>query len=137
MDKKEQQEILRIATEYFRKETGGDEKKAQRLLQGLAALVQRDGVNMVHIENTLFLVIVKGKGIVEVHTLAIDESSATLAKNFVSLTKYLKNIGVKVAYTYSDDPRYAVVAKRTKLDFQEKKITAQDGKTYTAYYLEL
>lgn len=137
MDKKEQGEILRIATEYFRKEAGGDEKKAQRLLQGLAALVQRDGVNMVHIENTLFLVIVKGKGIVEVHTLAIDESSATLAKNFVSLTKYLKNIGVKVAYTYSDDPRYAVVAKRTKLDFQEKKITAQDGKTYTAYYLEL
>jgi len=137
MEKKEQGEILRIATEYFRKEAGGDEKEAQRLLQGLAALVQRDGVNMVHIENTLFLVIVKGKGIVEVHTLAIDESSATLAKNFVSLTKYLKNIGVKVAYTYSDDPRYAVVAKRTKLDFQEKKITAQDGKTYTAYYLEL
>jgi len=137
VDKKEQGEILRIATEYFRKEAGGDKKEAQRLLQGLAALVQRDGVNMVHIENTLFLVIVKGKGIVEVHTLAIDESSATLAKNFVSLTKYLKNIGVKVAYTYSDDPRYAVVAKRTKLDFQEKKITAQDGKTYTAYYLEL
>lgn len=137
MDKGEQQEILRIATEYFRKEAGGDEKETQRLLQGLATLVQRDGVNMVHIENTLFLVIVKGKGIVEVHTLAVDESSATLARNFVSLTKYLKNIGVKVAYTYSDDPRYAVVAKRTRLDFQEKKITAQDGKTYTVYYLEL
>lgn len=137
MDETEQQEILRIATEYFRQEAGGDEEEAQRLLQGLAALVKRDGVNMVHIDNTLFLVIVKGKGIVEVHTLAVGESSATLAKNFVSLTKYLKNIGVKVAYTYSDDPRYAVVAKRTKLDFQTKKITAQDGKTYTAYYLEL
>jgi len=133
----EQQEVMRIATEFCRKQSGGNEEKAQEMLQGLAALVQNEGVRLVHLDNTLFLVMVKGKGLVEIHTMAVDEKSSTLAKAFVKLAAYLKGIGVKVAYTYSDDPRYAVVAKRTRLPFKQKKVEAEDGKTYTAFYLEL
>lgn len=133
----EGQQIMQIATEYFRKEAGGDEQKVQQLLQGLAGLVQQEGIRLVHIGDVLFLVMVKGKGLVEVHTIAATQESSVLAKNFVQLVQYLKSIGVKAAYTYSDDPRYEAIAKRTRLPFEKKPIQAEDGKTYTAFYLEL
>jgi hypothetical protein len=80
---------------------------------------------------------VKGKRMVEVHTMAVDESVSSLAKNFVMLVQYLKGIGVRVAYTYADDNRYEMVAKRSRLPFQKRQVTLpEDGKTYTAYYLE-
>lgn len=134
----EGKEIMRIATEYFRQQTGGNEEETNRMLNGLANLVQKDGIRLVHIGNTLFLVLVKGKRIVEVHTMAVDETSSSLAQNFIALTKYLKGIGVRVAYTYADDARYEMVAKRSRLPFQKRQVTMpEDGKTYTAYYLEL
>lgn len=134
----EGKEIMRIATEYFRQQSGGDEAEANRMLNGLAALVQKDGIRMVHLGKTLFLVVVKGKGLVEIHTMTVDETPSSLAKNFVDLAKYLKNIGVRVAYTYADDTRYEMVAKRSRLPFKKQQVQSpEDGKTYTAYYLEL
>jgi hypothetical protein len=134
----EGKEIMRIATEYFRQQTGGDEAETNRLLNGLANLVKQDGIRLVHLGNTLFLVLVKGKRMVEVHTMAVDESASSMAKNFVMLANYLKGIGVRVAYTYADDDRYEMVAKRSRLPFQKRQITMpEDGKVYTAYYLEL
>lgn len=134
----EGKEIMRIATEYFRQQTGGDEEQTNRMLNGLANLVQKDGIRLVHLGNTLFLVLVKGKRMVEVHTMAVDETPSSLAKNFVALVNYLKGIGVRVAYTYADDDRYEMVAKRSRLPFQKRQVTLpEDGKTYTAYYLEL
>jgi hypothetical protein len=135
--KQEGEEVMRIATQYFLKEAGGDQARANELMTGLANLVKQDGIRLVHLGNTLFLVIVKGKGMVEVHTMSIEESVSSLAKNFTMLVSYLKGIGVKVAYTYTDDRRYEMVAKRTRLPFQKKEVEAEDGKTYTAYYLEL
>lgn len=132
----EGQEILRIVTEYFRQQTDTEED-AQLMLQKLATMVQGEGAKLVHLGKTVFLVIVKGKGLVEVHSMAVDESSSSLAKNFVDLVNYLKAIGVKVAYTYTNEPaKYNLIAKRTKLPFQQKVITGPDGKKYTAYYLE-
>lgn len=134
----EGKEIMRIATEYFRQQTGGDEAETNRLLNGLANLVKQDGIRLVHLGNTLFLVLVKGKRMVEVHTMAVDESASSMAKNFVMLANYLKGIGVRVAYTYADDDRYEMVAKRSRLPFQKRQITMpENGKVYTAYYLEL
>jgi hypothetical protein len=133
----EGKEIMRIATEYFREQTNGNEEETNRMLNGLAALVQKDGIRLVHLGNTLFLVMVKGKRMVEVHTMAVDESVSSLAKNFVMLVNYLKGIGVRVAYTYADDDRYEMVAKRSRLPFQKRQVTLpEDGKVYTAYYLE-
>ena len=134
----EGKEIMRIATEYFRQQTGGDEEQTNRMLNGLANLVKQDGIRMVHLGNTLFLVLVKGKRMVEVHTMAVDETVSSLSKNFVMLANYLKGIGVRVAYTYADDDRYEMVAKRSRLPFQKRQVVLpEDGKTYTAYYLEL
>lgn len=131
----EQQEVLRIVTEYFRKEFDGDEKKVEEALGKLAATLNGEGVNLVHILNTVFLVVVIGKGMVEIHAMAVDEDTSTLAKAFVALADYLKQIGVKLAYTYTDKPGYEFVAKRTRLPFKTKEMEIE-GKKQTVYYLE-
>jgi hypothetical protein len=60
MDTKEQEQIVQIALNYFKKETGSDEKAQERLGQ-LAAIVKDEGAKLVHLGNVLFLIMVRGK----------------------------------------------------------------------------
>jgi len=135
MDEMESLEIMQIATRYFMKEAGGDEQKANEMLNALAAMVQEPGVKLVHLEKILFLIIVRGQGMVEVHTMAADIVPADMVDGFQKLAAYLKNIGVKVAYTYSDDPRFRRIARQTKLPIKEMKENI-DGKDTIIYIME-
>lgn len=134
IDETEQQEVARIANDYFLQELGSQEA-ADDAMGKLATLVQEDGAKLVHLGNVLFLVIVRGKNVVEVHTIGNEASPRDLAKNFVDLANYLKNIDVKVAYTYSEDNKFDRLAKMTGLPV--KKTQAQvDGKTVNVYIME-
>ena len=131
----ETQEVNRICREYFSQEAASPQQ-AEQMMSALAKLAQEEGVKLVHLGNTVFLVIVKGKGLVEVHTMTTEEDSMSLAKNFVQLTQFLQNIGVKTAYTYADDPKFELVAKRTRLPFQTMQVQYPGTEaTTTAYYL--
>ena len=134
-ESEEGRQILDILRKFFTKETGSKEK-AEQLLANLAGALQEPGAKLVHLGKTVFLVLVRGKGMVEIHTMSVDDDSLSLAKSFVTLSKYLKNIGVKLAYTYSNDPKYDLVAKRTRLPFKKRRVIASNGQEYTAYYLE-
>ena len=134
MDEQEQQEVARIAREYFLQETGSEEA-ADAAMEKLAYLVQEEGSKLVHIGNVLFLILVRGKGVVEVHTLAVEANPRELAQNFVELANYLQNIGVKVAYTYSEDNRFARLAKMTGLPVKQRK-TVVEGKSVNVYIME-
>lgn len=136
IDAEEQQQIMDILTRYWIKETGSEER-AQLMLQKLAGLLQQEGANLIHIGNTMFLMIVTGKGEVEIHTMTADEDSVSLAKAFRELAKTLKGLGVKKAYTYAEDPRFEVVAKRTRLPVKKEKKKVRDGKEMTVYTLEI
>ena len=133
-DEGEGLQIMNTLRRYFMKETNSKEK-TEKLLANLAGTLQEPGAKLVHLGKTVFLVLVRGKGMVEIHTMSADDDSLSLAKSFVLLTKYLKNIGVKLAYTYSDDPKYDLVAKRTRLPFKKRRVIASNGQEYTAYYL--
>lgn len=133
----EEQEIVRIAATVFNRDVGGDEQSTQAFLEGLTKLAQQKGVQLVHLGNSLFLAVVKGKGLVEFHTMSASTAPKDVAKDIVALVKYLKNIGVSVAYTYSANPEYKAKIKATKLDFADKRVTTPDGEKYTAYYLDL
>jgi hypothetical protein len=133
----EEQEILRIATTVFNREVGGDEQSTQAFLEGLAKLAQQEGMRLVHLGDSLFLVVVKGKSMVEFHTMPASENSKDIAKDVVALTKYLRNIGVKVAYTYFTNAKHKDIIDATQLEFVEKQVDAPDGEKYVAYYLEL
>jgi hypothetical protein len=69
---------------------------------------------------------VKAPREVEIHTFS-EETPQALAKNFVDLSKYLKNIGVKKAYTYSDDPRFKKIAEMTQLPVKTEQSTGMIG----------
>jgi hypothetical protein len=135
MDTKEQEQIIQIALNYFKKETGSD-KTAQQMLGTLAAIVKEEGAKLVHLGNVLFLVMVRGKGVVEIHTIGTEAQPRYLAEDFKKLADYLRNIDVKTAYTYTPDNRYGRLAQMTGLPVKTFKVDVK-GKPMTAYVMEL
>jgi hypothetical protein len=91
-----------------------DEEQVGLAQGALVEMLKAPENKLVHLGNTLFLVMVKAPGEVEIHTFS-EETPQALAKNFVELSKYLKNIGVKRATTYSDDPRFQKISEMTQL----------------------
>ena len=134
IDQAEQQQVANIANQYFLQELGSQEA-ADEAMGKLATLVQEDGAKLVHLGNVLFLVLVRGQGVVEVHTIGNEASPRNMAKNFVDLVNYLKNIKVKVAYTYSEDNKFDRLAKMTGLPVKKEK-TEVDGKSVNVYIME-
>jgi hypothetical protein len=134
IDQAEQQQVADIANQYFLQELGSQEA-ADEAMGKLATLVQEDGAKLVHLGNVLFLVLVRGQGVVEVHTIGNEASPRNMAKNFVDLVNYLKNIKVKVAYTYSEDNKFDRLAKMTGLPVRKEK-TEVDGKSVNVYIME-
>ena len=110
-----------------------DENKVGLAQGALVEMLKAPGNKMVHLGNSVFLVMVKTPGEVEVHTFS-EETPQALAKNFVDLWKYLKNIGVKKAYTYSDDPRFKKIASMTGLPVKVEQSTAKIGKEMQPVY---
>jgi hypothetical protein len=131
----EQKAVIKIATDYFRKATKSEEQ-AQQMLGGLARIIQDEGAKLVHLGNVLFLVMVRGQGVVEVHTIGEEKKPRDLAKNFLDLYKYLKNIGVKMAYTYAEDEKFKKLAKMVNLPVKEFKVD-HEGKKLNVFAVEL
>jgi len=135
IDKKEAQEVENIIFQYFVNETGS-ETEAHLVMERLASMLQDPGIKLIHLGNTVFMMILAAPRIAEIHTMSLDEDSSSLAKHFVTLSNFLKNIGVLRAYTYTDDPRFMAVAKRTRLPFQVQEVPGKDGGTITVYSME-
>lgn len=135
MDPKEAQDIMRIATEYARG-VSKSEEEAQKLLGALAAIVQEEGAKLVHLGNVLFLVLVRGKAVVEVHTLGEEKKPREMAQNFLDLATYLKGLGVEVAYTYTPDTKFSKLAKMIDLKVQQYKSEVQ-GQMMNVFVVEL
>lgn len=134
VDQQEQQQIVQIAMDYFRKEAGSEEG-ANKMMAGLAKTVEEDGAKLIHIGNVLFLILVRDKGVVEVHTIGTENPPRKLAEDFKQLAAYLQNIGVKMAYTYSEEDRFGRLAQMTGLPFKKFKVDVQ-GKPMNAYVME-
>ena len=83
-----------------------------------------------------FLILVQGKGVVEVHTIGTEAQPRMLADDFKKLAAYLKQIGVKMAYTYTPDNRYGRLAQMTGLKVKQFKAKVE-GQMNNVYALEL
>ena len=135
MDQQEQEQIGQIAINWFRSTTKSEEE-AQKMLSGLVHMVKEDGAKLVHLGNVLFLILVQGKGVVEVHTIGTEAQPRMLADDFKKLAAYLKQIGVKMAYTYTPDNRYGRLAQMTGLKVKQFKAKVE-GQMNNVYALEL
>jgi hypothetical protein len=135
IDQTEAQEIQDIAYNYFLQETKSA-AKTQEMMDKLAGMLQEPSSKLVHIGQNLFLIQVRGKGMVEVHTMGTENDPRQFAQNIVKLADYLRNIGVKMAYTYADDKKFGLIARMTGLQVKELDTPVED-KRYTTYVLEL
>lgn len=116
-----------------------DEEQVGLAQGALVEMLKAPENKLVHLGNTLFLVMVKAPGQVEIHTFS-EETPQALAKNFVELSKYLKNIGVKTASTYSDDPRFKKISEMTQLPVkveQSVNLIGTEMRPVYRYTLEL
>ena len=134
--KGQERRLLSVVNKYFLREAGGDQRQADEMMRKLATVLQEPGAKLVNIDNIVFLILVRGKGAVEVHTMAIDLIPSNMVAGFKKLAKYLKSIGVTLAYTYTEDRRFARIARQTKLPVKELKEEI-DGKTMYIYVVEL
>jgi hypothetical protein len=133
---KETEEIISIMTKYFTKATGS-EGQARRMVSRVAGVVKQQGANLVHLGNTVFLVMVTAPGQVEIHTMTMERDSGKLAKNFKDLAAYLKNIDVKTVTSYATDNKMDAVVKRTRLPVQRHVEKAADGSDVITYVMEI
>jgi hypothetical protein len=128
----ENEQVMDIITGYF-KDVTGSEQETQRAVAGLAATVQNPGVKLVHLGDTVFMTIIKGKGFVEFHPLYVNRDVESLTKDLNTYVNYLKNIGVQVMFTYGgEDFPYEDIIKESEFDFEEREVNDQ-----TAYYLKV
>jgi hypothetical protein len=74
--------------------------------------------------------------VVEVHTIGEESKPRDLAKDFLDLSKYLRNIGVKTAYTYSEDEKFKKLAKMVDLPVKQYKADVE-GKKLNVFVVEL
>jgi hypothetical protein len=136
LDPKETQEVLDIMLDFFTKQTGS-RKKAVQYVNGIAQLIRNPAAKLIHLDNVVFLALVKDRGVVEFHTMAVKESSTGLAKKLTTLRNILQNMGARTIYSYTDDPKYRAVAKRSGLPWVITKKPGADGKQYDVYTLEI
>jgi hypothetical protein len=134
MSPQEAQEIERIARDYFTGVAGSPEG-AENMLGRLAEIVQEDGAKLVHLGNVLFLILVRGEGVIEFHTIGSEQTSEQYAQDLVDLAKYLEKIGVKLAYTYAENRAFERVARMTKLPIVKTE-TDIDGQHVYVYAVE-
>jgi hypothetical protein len=80
--------------------------------------------------------LVRSEGVVEVHTIGEEKRPRDMANDFLELSKYLKNIGVKTAYTYAEDERFKKLAKMIDLPIKQYKAD-YEGMKLNVFVVEL
>jgi hypothetical protein len=106
------------------------------MLAALVQTIQEDSAKLVHLGDYVFLVLVRAKGVVEIHTMGDTNSPRELAKSIKMLAAYLKGIDVKIAYTYAEDKKFLKLAKMVDLEVEQYKSTA-NGKPINVFLVKL
>lgn len=133
----EVQKIAEIATKFARSRTQTEEEMHQ-MLGGLFEMVKQDNVKLIHIEEVLFTIIVRGAGVIEFHNVNVPVPVEDMAKYIKKLVEKLKLFDVKVAFTYSPEEYYMKAVVATKLNWKSKKVRVKEvNKPIKVYILEL
>jgi len=138
----EMQKIAKIATDfgrYYAEQMGqSSEETANKIIGTIFESTKQEGTKIIHIDEVLFMVMVRGAGVVEFHNINVPVSVEDMAKHIKKLVTKLKSIDVKVAFTYSAEEYYMKAVVATKLDWKAKKVRIKDvKKPIKVYILEL
>lgn len=133
--KKEQEEVERIIKEYALM-VSGSEYGAEMLMRKLAVMLEK-GVKLVHINDVVFVIFIKGKGFVEFQPMYAKKAAGQLAVAIKKLVTYLKAIGTKVMYTTDGDELTPEAIKKTNMGWKKQSVTLPDGEKNEGYYLKV
>lgn len=132
----EMQKIAKIATDFARSRTQSEEEM-HKMLGGIFEQAKQENVKLIHIDEVLFMVMVRGTGIVEFHNINTPVPVEDMARYIKKLIDKLKSLDVKVAFTYSPEEYYMKAITVTKLDWKSKKVRIKGVnkpiKTYILY----
>lgn len=118
----EQQEVLDILTGFYRQRLDSEEE-VNKLLQNLGGMVQQQGAKLVHINQTVFLVLVQGKGVVDFYAMYDKFNKKEQIKNLQEFVAYAKNIDIKALVTQTlPEDEYEEVLDESGLDFEVEGI---------------
>ena len=98
ISQQEQQEVLDIVTGFYKQRVDSEEE-VNKLLQNLGAMVQQQGAKLVHINQTVFMVLVQGEGLVDFYAMYDKFNKQEQIKNLKQFVAYAKNIGIKTLIT--------------------------------------
>ena len=136
------QKIAKIATDfgrYYADQLGQDsEETANKIIGTIFESTKQESVKLVHIEDVLFMVMVRGAGVVEFHNINVPMSVEDMAKHIKKLIEKLKSLDVTTAFTYSSEEYYMKAVVATKLEWKSKKVRVKDvNKPIKVYILKL
>jgi len=132
--KAEQREVQKIIERYFKKRAKSKEE-ADMTMRGFATLLDQ-GAKLVHIGKNVFVIFIKGKGIVEFQPMYDQMTSPQMAVNIKKLVDYLRAIGTNVVYTTNADPLVKPALDKTKLGWETATIGLSDEGA-AGFYLQL
>jgi hypothetical protein len=98
ISQEEQQEVLDILTGFYKQRVDSEEE-VNKLLQNLGAMVQQQGAKLVHINQTVFMVLVQGEGVVDFYAMYDKFNKKEQINNLKQFIAYAKNIGIKTLIT--------------------------------------
>lgn len=98
VSQEEQQEIVDIVTGFYKQRVDSEEE-VNKLLQNLGAMVQQQGAKLVHINQTVFMVLVQGEGVVDFYAMYDKFNKKEQINNLKQFVDYAKNIGIKTLIT--------------------------------------
>lgn len=132
--KREQKEALEIMAQYFKNNTKNKEE-ATIAMRGALVLLEQ-GAKLVHIGNILFLVFIKGKGLVEFQPIYKKTTAPQLAAAMKKFAQYMKAIDTQTIYTTNADKHMDAAIKRTGLPWELEEVQLE-GEQTIGYYLQL
>jgi hypothetical protein len=124
--------VMEIIQRSAKQEMGG-KGDVNQVLNGLAALIKKKVVQLIHIGNTVFMIMPKSGGAVEFHVFTV-ESPQELTQRFQAGAKVLKQMGFKQAFSYSESPAFVKMAQQSglpvKINQGQQTIRGQQKPTY-------
>ena len=122
-------------TEIIKQDAQRNGLNADQILQTLGKLkLSNQNIQTVKIGNTVFLLMRTPPSTVEVHTFTVDKPNV-MVSHFKNLAKFLKKLGIKQGFTYSEEPIFKQLVERSGMPVKITQTTKQMGNQMKPVYM--
>ena len=106
-----------------------NKKEASEMFANLFGIIKENQATPIMAQNVVFLMFIRGKGIVEIHVLGNEKSIDALANDLHMLRAYMQQVGVVAFYIPSNDKKIAKAIAASQLRPEKIPADIGDGET--------